>query len=83
MSKYKYTVHDYHAIKEAEIKIDGITVLSGINECGKSTLSRWLYYLVNGAKEFNNFLYAYYKEKISHIINRMQFACMDLNRLNL
>lgn len=80
MSKYKYIVHDYHAIKEAEIRIDGITVLSGINGCGKSTLSRWLYYLVNGAKEFDNFLYADYKEKISHIINRMQFACIDLSR---
>ena len=80
MNKYKYIVRDYHAIKEAEIKIDGITVLSGINGCGKSTLSRWLYYLINGAKEFDNFLYADYKEKISRIINRMQFACMDLNR---
>ena len=80
MSKYKYIIRDYHAIKEAEIKVDGITVLSGINGSGKSTLSRWLYYLINGAKEFDNFLYADYKEKISHIINRMQFACMDLNR---
>lgn len=82
MSKYKYIVHDYHAIKEAEIKIDGITVLSGINGCGKSTLSKWLYYLVNGAKEFNNFLYADYKEKVSYIINRMQIACMDLSRFS-
>ena len=80
MSKYTYIVRDYHAIKEAEIKIDGITVLSGINGCGKSTLSKWLYYVVNGAKEFDNFLYADYKEKISRIINRMQIACMDLSR---
>ena len=80
MNKYKFIVRDYHAIKEAEIKIDGITVLSGINGCGKSTLSRWLYYLINGAKEFDNFLYADYKEKISRIINRMQIACMDLSR---
>ena len=80
MSKYKYIVHDYHAIKEAEIRIDGITVLSGINGCGKSTLSKWLYYLVNGAKEFDNFLYADYKKKISLVINRMQVACMDLSR---
>lgn len=80
MSKYTYIIRNYHAIKEAIIKLDGITVLSGINGCGKSTLSRWLYYLINGAKEFDNFLYADYKEKINHIINRMQFACMDLNR---
>lgn len=80
MNKYTYILRDYHSIKEAVIKLDGITVLSGINGCGKSTLSRWLYYLVNGTKEFDNFLYADYKEKIVHIINRMRFACADLNR---
>lgn len=64
MSKYTYTLRDYHAIKEAEIKLDGITVLSGINGCGKSTLSRWLYYLVNGSARFEEFEYSLYKELI-------------------
>ena len=82
MSKYTYIVRDYHAIKEAVIKLDGITVLSGINGCGKSTLSRWLYYLINGAKEFDNFLYTDYQEKISRLVERMHFACMDLGRYN-
>ena len=82
MSKYTYIVRDYHAIKEAVIKLDGITVLSGINGCGKSTLSRWLYYLINGAKEFDNFLYADYHEKINRLVKRMHFACMDLGRYN-
>lgn len=80
MSKYKYKIQDYHAIKEAEIKLDGITVLSGINGCGKSTLSRWLYYLVNGAKGFETYLFEEYKTKIGHILKRMQFACADLDR---
>lgn len=47
MSKYKYHLHNYHAIDSADISIDGITVISGVNGSGKSTLSRWLYYLVN------------------------------------
>lgn len=80
MSKYKYKIYDYHAIKEAEIKLDGITVLSGINGCGKSTLSRWLYYLVNGAKGFETYLFEEYKTKIGHFLKRMQFACADLDR---
>ena len=80
MSKYKYIIRDYHAIKEAEIKLDGITVLSGINGCGKSTLSRWLYYLINGAKGFETLLFEDYKGKITHILNRIQFACADLGR---
>lgn len=46
-----------HAIKEANIAINGITVLAGENGCGKSTLSRWLYYLINGFNGFDEFAY--------------------------
>lgn len=80
MHKYTYILRNYHAIKESEIKLDGITVLSGINGCGKSTLSRWLYYLINGAKSFDNLLFEIYKEKIRNLVKRMQMACMDLYR---
>ena len=55
MSKYRYSLHNYHAIEHADIVIDGITVLAGENGCGKSTLSRWLYYTINGATEFDVF----------------------------
>jgi predicted ATPase len=37
------TVKNFRAVNSAEIKINGITVLSGINGCGKSTLSKLLY----------------------------------------
>ena len=55
--EYRYTLSDYHAIKEANIAINGITVLAGENGCGKSTLSRWLYYLINGFNGFDEFAY--------------------------
>ena len=80
MSNYKYILHDYHAIKSAEIKIDGITVLSGINGCGKSTLSRWLYYIINGNKGYDLFLTEEFKEKVSQILQRIYMACRDLDR---
>lgn len=35
MSNYRYTLSDYNAIKEADIAINGITVLAGENGCGK------------------------------------------------
>lgn len=54
MSTYKYSLFDYHAISQAEITIDGITVLAGDNGCGKRTLSRWLYYLVNTSTRYDN-----------------------------
>ena len=52
MSKYVYKLSDYRAVKEAEITIDGITVLAGENGTGKSTLSRWLYYIVKVLSEY-------------------------------
>lgn len=49
---YLYSLKDYRAIKSAQIRINGITVLAGVNGCGKSTLSRWLYFLINAEHEF-------------------------------
>lgn len=80
MSKYKYIVHDYHAIKKAEIAIDGITVLSGVNGCGKSTLSRWLYYIINGTNEFDSYLFDDYKKRLGYMTDRMLFVTQDLVR---
>ena len=69
MSIYRYTLSGYHAIKKADITIDGITVLAGENGCGKSTLSRWLYYLVNGAQRFEELtIKAFYND----VYNNMQ-----------
>lgn len=80
MSKYKFTIRDFHAIKEADIILDGITVLSGVNGCGKSTLSRWLYYIIEGTENFNSFLFDEYKKTVINKINRMQVVAFDLNR---
>ena len=46
------SVKDFRAIHAAEIKIDGITVVSGINGCGKSTLSKLLYYALHHANQY-------------------------------
>lgn len=46
MSKLALHVKDFRAIANAEIELDGITVISGINSAGKSTLSKLLYYIV-------------------------------------
>lgn len=58
MSNYIFSLNNYQTIKKANIVINGITVLTGINGSGKSTISKWLYYIVNGAHLFNNIVYA-------------------------
>jgi len=80
MNKYIYSLSNYHAIDKAEIIIDGITVLAGENGCGKSTLSRWLYYLVNGAVDFERFLYREYVEAVQEIVRRWNLVSRDVSR---
>lgn len=80
MSKYRFIVRNYHAIQEADITIDGITILSGINGCGKSTLSRWLYYLIKSTANFENNLQHEFIKKLQSLIDRMSFVCRDLER---
>lgn len=51
-SKVLLKVEDFRAISKAEIKLDGITVVAGVNGCGKSTLSKLLYWVYRGATDF-------------------------------
>lgn len=78
MSKYKFSLHNYHAIKSADIVIDGITVLSGENGCGKSTLSQWLYYIVNCAENFDKYIYNSFIHTIIGKINRLNISRTDV-----
>ena len=81
MSQYRFILRDYHAIQEADITINGITVMSGINGCGKSTLSRWLYYIIKGSTDFEDNLLRAYIQKLNSLVSRMLFVCRDIEIL--
>lgn len=68
MSNYKYSIEQYHAIESAQLLLRGITVLAGINGCGKSTLSRWLYYIINTAAYFDENLFYEIKSAVTKSI---------------
>ena len=73
---YTFKLKDYHAVKEAEIKIDGITVLAGVNGSGKSTLSRWLYYLVNAMHNFELYQRKYFINSLIQEVDKLQRVFM-------
>lgn len=68
----EFILKDYHAILEADIRLNGLTVLAGLNGSGKSTIARWLYGFI------------YYSNNFDEIIRKRcnREILMRLNRLN-
>lgn len=67
MSSYRFKLHDYHAIKEADIRIDGITVLAGENGSGKSTVARWLHKVVNVLNRYEELIVQDAEEEFTNL----------------
>lgn len=44
--KVKFVVNNFRAVAHAEIALDGIFVLTGENGCGKSSISKLVYYTI-------------------------------------
>ena len=70
MNTYRFKIENYHSISKADIAINGITVLAGINGCGKSTLARWLYYIVNFSSKFEEEQNIEYTKEITDLVSK-------------
>ena len=61
-------IKDFRAIKNARIALNGITVLSGENGCGKSTIAKLTYHSIQTINQFEDIIYtpllAFYKKTL-------------------
>ena len=78
MAKFNFQLNDYHAVKRADLLISGITVVAGVNGCGKSTLSRWLYYIVNIISSFDKLLFADFRNQIIRSLQKYDKVLDDI-----
>lgn len=79
MSKYIYRLSGYRAVEDAEIVIDGITILAGDNGTGKSTLSRWLYYIVKVLSEYEVLIDREASRELRLILRRLERAGLSFD----
>lgn len=53
------SIRDFRAIQKADISLNGITVLAGVNGCGKSTISRLVYVLMKRMLNYSDLVLQY------------------------
>lgn len=74
MNSLLLEINNYKAIAHAKIKIEGITVVSGVNSSGKSTLSKILYHSIKTALDFEERVYSGLESeqrRILHLLSRL------------
>jgi predicted ATPase len=67
----KISLTNIRAIEQADIILDGITVLAGENGCGKSTISKLAYYIFKTSIEFEAVVDRTLKYEIKNILVRL------------
>jgi len=78
--KVKFIVNNFRAVAQAEIALDGISVLAGENGCGKSSISKLVYYAIFHLKKYDGILY----KVMSSPKRKLSDALTDLyNELNV
>ena len=77
MHKHTLSVRNYRAIHHADIALNGITVLTGENGCGKSTIGRLLYYIVNGLEEYDSYVFSAFKREVIELLPPIDRISLD------
>ena len=67
MNKLQIQISNFRAIQEARIDLNGITVLTGLNATGKSTIGRMMYYTGYYASHYSRLLDDYLNRRMGGV----------------
>ena len=74
----KIKIHNVGKLADATVEIDGITVIAGENDTGKSSVSKALYSVFSSFYHFNKSIYSQKRKDTSrevHLIPSISFFC--------
>ena len=83
MSPIQLSIKDYKAVKSAEIDLNGITVIAGINGSGKSSISRLLYYALKYANNFDIIVNKLFENELMPIDMLLQTSTIGFGKSGL
>lgn len=79
----RLAIKDFRAIKEADIKINGITVVTGVNGSGKSTLSKLLYNTIKTVNDYDGLVIKQLGDSLYDVLRFMYLFEKEVNVLNV
>lgn len=78
-TQIRVKVEEFRAIAHADINIEGITIVAGENGCGKSTLSKLLYYVFKSACDYESLVEAELREKLKDVERLLDIAIFEID----
>ena len=77
INNLEVTIKDFRAINDASIALNGITVLTGINASGKSTISKLMYYIISGMREYDSLVVRKLDSELKKYFNALEIMLLS------
>ena len=78
MKDIEISIKGLRAVNSADIALNGITILSGVNSSGKSTISRLLYYAIKYANDYESVVRLQFSKAFNSILNVVEVLDREL-----
>lgn len=76
----RFFTEDFRAVKSADIVIEGITLVAGENGCGKSTLSKLIYYLYKTLSNYDQLVSEKLNDDLRNVVRFLEISQTELFR---
>lgn len=73
-------IEEFRAISQADIIVDGITVVAGENGCGKSSISKLIYYLYKTMSNYEDLVTSRLHFDLRQIIRFLEITLQEIDR---